>query len=300
MSLYQRPMSPWPGLERYARAVRLPKDGLTLYTYDAGAGTAPPMLLIHGLGDEADTWRHLMPPLSADRRVVALDLPGFGRSDKPERPYTIRFFQNIVIELLDTLAVQRATLIGHSLGAVIAHSVALNYSERVERLILIDGSLVARSQKIDLATMLFLIPGLGEWLYNRLRRDPQAAYRTLAPYYGCLDELPAADRTFLFERVNERVWSDGQRRAFFSTFRNLARWLPDQQRDLASRLSTLGVPTLVVWGEADRINSIENGRALAELQPAARLVVVPDAGHNVHQENAEAILKAIHAWMAFA
>jgi pimeloyl-ACP methyl ester carboxylesterase len=165
MNLYSRPMSPWPELERYARAVRLPKNGLTLYTYDAGAGTATPMLLIHGLGDEADTWRHLITPLSADRRVVALDLPGFGRSDKPERPYTLPFFQDVVIELLDTLAIQRAILIGHSLGAVLAHSVALNYSERVERLILIDGSLVARSQKIDLATMLFLIPGLGEWLY---------------------------------------------------------------------------------------------------------------------------------------
>jgi pimeloyl-ACP methyl ester carboxylesterase len=158
-------MSPWPELERYARTVRLPQNGLTLHVYDAGAGTATPMLLIHGLGDEADTWRHLITPLSADGRVVALDLPGFGRSDKPERPYTIPFFQNSVTELLDTLAVQRAILIGHSLGAVIAHFTALNHPERVERLILVDGSLVARAQKIDLATLLFLIPGLGEWLY---------------------------------------------------------------------------------------------------------------------------------------
>ncbi len=298
MSLYSRPMSPWPELERYARTVRLVKNGLTLYTYDAGAGTAAAMLLIHGLGDEADTWRHVIMPLSKDRRVVALDLPGFGRSDKPERPYTLPFFQNVVIELLDTLAVQRAILIGHSLGAVIAHSTALNHPERVERLILVDGSLVMRSQKIDLETLLFLIPGLGEWLYTRLRRDPQAAYRTLVAYYNHLDGLPETDRAFLFQRVNERVWSDGQRRAFFSTFRNLARWLPGQQRDLAVRLSRLGVPTLVVWGEADLINSIENGRALIAYQPTAQLVVVPDAGHNVHQENAKAVLKAIREWMA--
>ena len=299
MSLYQRPMLPWPELECYARIVRLVKNGLTLYTYDAGAGTATPMLLIHGLGDEADTWRHVITPLSADRRVVALDLPGFGRSDKPERPYTLPFFQDVVIELLDALSVQHAILIGHSLGAVIAHSTALNHPERVERLILVDGSLVVHSQKLDLAMMLFLIPGLGEWLYTRLRRDPQAAYQTLAPYYGRLDELPKADRDFLFQRVNERVWSDGQRRAFFGTFRNLARWLPGQQRDLASRLSRLNVPTLVVWGEADRINPVENGRALVEWQ-SARLVVVPDAGHNVHQENAEVVLKAIYEWMAVA
>jgi len=256
------------------------------------------MLLIHGLGDEADTWRHLITPLSADRRVVALDLPGFGRSDKPKRPYTLPFFQGVVIELLDALTVPRAILVGHSLGAVIAHSTALNHRERVERLVLLDGSLVARSQKIDSATMLFLVPGLGEWLYTRLRRDPQAAYQTLAPYYSQLDKLPQADRDFLFQRVNERVWSDGQRGAFFSTFRNLARWLPGQQRDLTARLSRLGVPTLVLWGEADRINSIENGRALAELQSTAHLAVVPGAGHNVHQENAEAVLEAIREWMA--
>ncbi len=298
MSLYQRPMSPWPELERYARTVRLVKNGLTLYTYDAGAGTATPMLLIHGLGDEADTWRHLITPLSADRRVVALDLPGFGRSDKPKRPYTLPFFQDVVIELLGALTVPRAILVGHSLGAVIAHSTALNHPERVERLVLLDGSLVARSQKIDFATMLFLVPGLGEWLYTRLRHDPQAAYQTLAPYYSQLDKLPQADRDFLFQRVNERVWSDGQRSAFFSTFRNLARWLPGQQRDLAARLSTPGIPTLVMWGEADRINSIENGRALVELQSTAHLAVVPDAGHNVHQENAEAVLRAIREWMA--
>ena len=298
MNPYSRPMSPWPDLERYARTVRLPKHGLALHLYDAGAGTATPMLLIHGLGDEADTWRHLIMPLCADRRVVALDLPGFGRSDKPERPYTLPFFQDVAIELLDSLAVQRAILIGHSLGAVIAHSTALNHPERVERLILVDGSLVMRSQKIDLATMLFLVPGLGEWLYTRLRRDPQAAYQTLAPYYSQLDKLPQADRDFLFQRVNERVWSDGQRGAFFSTFRNLARWLPGQQRDLTARLSRLGVPTLVLWGEADRINSIENGRALAELQSTAHLAVVPGAGHNVHQENAEAVLEAIREWMA--
>jgi pimeloyl-ACP methyl ester carboxylesterase len=297
MNLFSGPMSPWPGLEHYARTVHLPAHGLALHVYDAGAGTDTPMLLIHGLGDEADTWRHVITPLAADRRVVALDLPGFGRSEKPERPYTLPFFQDVIIELLDILAIPRAILVGHSLGAVIAHSTALNRPERVERLVLIDGSLVARS-KIDVATLLFLIPGLGEWLYTRLRHDPQAAYQTLVPYYSRLNELPEVERAFLFQRVNERVWSDGQRRAFFSTFRNLARWLPGQQRDLAARLPKLNVPTLVVWGEADRINSVEGSRVLVELQLTARLVVVPGAGHNVHQENAEAVVQAIHEWLA--
>jgi pimeloyl-ACP methyl ester carboxylesterase len=152
---------------------------------------------------------------------------------------------------------------------------------------------VARSQRLDLATMLFLVPGLGEWLYTRLRRNPEAAYGTLRPYYSALDRLPEADRTFLFRRVNERVWSDGQRRAFLSTLRHLARSLPAQQQEGPTRLAKLELPTMVVWGELDRINPIENGRAVTELQPNARLVVVPDAGHNVHQENPQAVLTAI-------
>jgi pimeloyl-ACP methyl ester carboxylesterase len=295
MSHFQKPMQPWPALEPYARSIYLPRNGLTLHLYEAGATDAPPIFLIHGLADEADTWRHLVPPLSTQYRVLAPDLPGFGRSEKPDRPYTVPFFQDILLELLDRLEVQRAVLVGHSLGAVIVHALALSHRERVERLTLIGGSLVARSQRVDLATLLFLIPGLGEWLYSRLRKDPQAAYRTLEPYYGNLDHLPEADREFLFQRVNERVWSDGQRRAFLSTFRNLARWIPGQQRGLPSRLATLDVPTLVLWGEADRMMPVENGHALVELQPTARLVVVPRVGHNVHQEDPEAVLETLQA-----
>jgi len=295
MTDYRQPMQPYPGLTSFTRTIQLPKHDLTLHIYETGNQHAPPALLIHGLGDEADTWRHLISPLSADYRVIALDLPGFGRSAKPDRAYTIPIFQDTLIELLDTLGIQRAMLIGHSLGAVIAHTLALNHPARVDRLILIGGALVASAQRINPVTLLFLVPGLGEWLYNRLRNDPHAAYRTLAPYYHRLDQLPEADRAFLFQRVNERVWSDGQRRAFLSTLRNLARWIPGQQHDLPARLAKFTVPTLTVWGDDDRINSIENGRRLVKLQSTARLIVVPNAGHNAHQENPGAMLEALRA-----
>lgn len=289
----QKPMRPWPALEPFTRSIYLPQSELTLHIFEVGARGTPAILLIHGLGDEADTWRHLIPPLSARYRVIAPDLPGFGRSQQTDRPYTMPFLQDVMLELMDKLAIQRAVLVGHSLGAVLAHAIARSNPKQVDRLVLIGGSLVVRSQKLDLATMLFLIPGLGEWQYNRLRKDPQAAYDSLEPYYGRLDDLTEVDRAFLFQRVNERVWSDGQRRAFLSAFRNLARWLPRQQRNLPSDLATLDVPTSAVWGELDRINPVENGHALVEVQPTARLVVVPGAGHNVHQEHPAAILRAL-------
>jgi pimeloyl-ACP methyl ester carboxylesterase len=297
MSNYQAPMKPWPALEPYASQVRLPVSDLTLFCYDAGPEDAPPLLLVHGLGDEADTWRHLISPLSASYRVLAPDLPGFGRSDKPKRSYTLAFFQEVMSEFLAELGIESVTLAGHSLGAAIVHAMALaspvGEQRRVQRLVLLDGSLVTRSRPLDRGTLLFLVPGLGEWLYNRLRRDPEAAYESLGAYFGHLDRLPVEDREFLFQRVNERVWSDGQRRAFFSTLRHLARDVPRQQKELAARLAGLATPTLVIWGELDQLNPPENGRATVELQPEARFVLVSGAGHNVHQENPQAVLKAM-------
>lgn len=289
---YTGPMRPFPGLEPWARQVTLP-SGLTLHVYDTGGPEKPAVVLLHGLGDEADTWRHVLPLLEGDYRATAPDLPGFGRSDKPNRSLTVPFFAAAIRELLDRLAVPRAVLVGHSTGAIIAHHFALEHPEQVERLVLIGGSLVTVRQPVNLSLLLFLVPGLGERLYTRLRRDPHAAYQTLAPYYHQLDDLPKADRDFLFRRVNERVWSDGQRRGYFSTLRNLARWLPGQQKSLPARLDNWAIPTVVIWGEGDRVNPVENARALVEMMPSARLVIVPEAGHNVQQEKPEVVAAAI-------
>jgi pimeloyl-ACP methyl ester carboxylesterase len=245
------------------------------------------------LGDEADTWRHVLPQIGEPHRVLAPDLPGFGRSDKGKRSYSIPFFVETLRELLDHLPVSRVTLAGHSTGAVIAHAFALAHPERVEGLVLIGGSLVSQENRINTSLLLFLIPGVGEMLYNRLRKDPQAAYGTLAPYYHRLEDLPQADRDFLFQRVNERVWSDGQRRGFFSTLRNLVSWLPAQQKTLPERLRGWRIPTSVVWGAEDQISPAGNARALQQLVPSARLVIVPEAGHNVHQEKADVVVEAI-------
>lgn len=293
MSVYQRRMQPWPALEPYARQVNLPRSRLVLHVYDVGATEQPAVLLLHGLGDEADTWRHLLPALSPPFRAIAPDLLGFGRSDQPDRPYTIPFYQDAILELMEALYLPKATLVGHSMGAVIAHSIALQFPERVERLVLISGSLVVRTQKFDLGTLLFLVPGLGEWLYKRLRQDPQAAYRSLETYYHRLEDLSPADRQFLFQRVNERVWSEGQRRAFFSTLRNMAAWVARQQGRLANQLSGLQVPTQVIWGKEDRVNPVENAQALLQVQPEARLTLLDGAGHNLHQERPEEVVQII-------
>jgi pimeloyl-ACP methyl ester carboxylesterase len=176
---------------------------------------------------------------------------------------------------------------------LLCQEIVLTRPERATGLVLLDGTLVATGQALNLQLLLFMIPGVGEWLYNRLRRDPLEAYDTLRPYYADLDGLAQADRDFLFQRVNERVWSDKQRRAYFSVLRRLALWVTRQQKSLPERLGRCQTPTLVIWGEADRIVSESAAERLVELQATARLVTIAGAGHLPHQEKPAAVLEAI-------
>lgn len=293
MNDYTGPMEFFSGASRWARRAYLPGGQFDLHLYDTGGKDKPAVVLLHGLGDEADTWRMVIPLLIERYRVIAPDLPGFGRSLRGKHSYTTPFFVETARELLDALNIQRATLAGHSNGALVAQAFALAYPQRVERLALISGSLLAGKTPLNLGLLLFLMPGVGEWMYTRLRKDPQAAYRSLAPYYNDLDSLPQTERDFLYRRVNQRVWSDGQRRGFLGTLRALAKWLPAQQQSLPERLRGWNIPTTIAWGENDRLNSPENGRALKELLPGARLVVIAGAGHNVQQEQPRRVAQAI-------
>jgi pimeloyl-ACP methyl ester carboxylesterase len=292
-SNFRSPMQPFPGLETYARTFDLPRSGVKLFAFIAGEPKPLKIVLLHGLGDEADSWRHLIEPLSAYGQIVAPDLPGFGRSDKPRRNYTIAFLNDAIVELLGLLDVSSAIIVGNSLGATIAQSLALEQPSWLKGVVLIDGTLVNKAKRINPLLLLLMLPGVGEWYYTRLRKNPQAAYETLRPYYCDLDALPQDERQFLFQRVNQRVWDDEQRYAYLSTLRNLAPFITRQQKGLPERLSRLDVPTLILWGEEDKIMSLANGKAAAAAQPSARLVTLAGACHLPQQECPQAVIQAM-------
>ncbi|RDI96126.1 alpha/beta hydrolase [Meiothermus sp. QL-1] len=264
--------TPPEALRPYQRRVQV--GGVGLHLYDTGPGQGPAFLLVHGLGDEADTWRKLFPLLRG--RVIAPDLPGFGRSEHPRRAYTLGFFARVLLALLDHLGVGRAVLVGSSLGAAVVLEMALRRPERVERLCLVGGPPWGRPSR---AQLLLLTPGLGERLYNRLRASQEAAYASLEPYYARFQALPPEDQRFLRERVWERVWSDDQRRAFFSTLR----WMALRSL-LGWRWQGLAPPVHLVWGAEDRVVPPGVGRRLAAAIPGARFSLIPDCGHLPQQE----------------
>lgn len=292
---YSGPMQFAPSLACAARRLRLP-SGLTLAFLDAGAADAPAMLLVHGLQDEADTWRHVVQPLAQSHRVVAVDLPGFGRSDKPRRRYDVPFFAATLLALLDALHIEKTHLAGNSLGAMICDWIAMRRPERVTRLTLIDGAGVIThppsAPRPSLAQMLF--PDRADRrFFEALRRAPEDAYATLRPYYANLAALPEDDRRFLFQRVNERVWDEAQRVAALSTRSALLPFLLWNRSRLRAGAAAMRLPTMVVWGARDHILSPENGKARAALQPGARYVEIADCGHLPQQERPTELVKAL-------
>jgi len=292
---YSGPMQFAPTLAHAARRLRLP-SGLTLAYLDAGAADASAVLLVHGMQDEADTWRHVVQPLAQTHRVVAVDLPGFGRSDKPHRRYDVPFFAATLLALLDALHIERAHLVGNSLGAMICDWIAMRRPERVTRLTLVDGTAVITqpppTPRPTLAHLLF--PDRADRRYfEALRHAPEDAYATLTPYYANLAALPEEDRRFLFQRVNERVWDEAQRVAALSTRSALLPFLMWNRSRLRADAAAMRVPTMVIWGTQDRILPAENGRARAALQPGARYLQIGGCGHLPQQERPTELVQAL-------
>ncbi|MEN9937413.1 MAG: hypothetical protein RLZZ387_3992 [Chloroflexota bacterium] len=281
-------------LQPFARSLTLP-GGVRLHYYEAGAHDAPPLLLVHGLGDEADTWRHVIEPLARTYRVIAPDLPGFGRSDRPRTAYTIAFFARALAALLSALHIKRTTLAGSSLGAAVVQRFALAWPDMTAQLALLGGALPVRPGSPPAQLLPFLTPVLGEAMYTSLRGSQDASYETLRPYYHNLDALPEQDRAFLRERVWARVWSDGQRRAYLSALRWLVAERAFRAPELRQRLVGLKTPTLLVWGDSDHIADRAGAEDVARLLPNARIVTLARCGHLPHQERPEEVVALLAA-----
>ncbi|NJM05186.1 alpha/beta hydrolase [Candidatus Gracilibacteria bacterium] len=219
---------------------------------------------------------------------------GFARSDKPYTDYTPIFYVRSVLSLLDVLQVERAVFVGHSLGALIAQRLMLARPQRVQALTLIAGGLPIVRRTPPQALFTFLTPGLGEYAYNSLRRSQDAAYETLRPFYFDLDALPDVERAFLRERVWERVWNEGQQRAFLSTLRWMAVEQALRADEHARRLATAATPTTIIWGPTTISPHLASGIALAQHLPAAALHTIARCGHNPQHERPAELLALLY------
>ena len=261
----------------------------TIFFYDVppvAESTSPPIfVLIHGLGDEADSFRHLIPLLSRGGcRVLALDLPGFGRSAAPGR-INIKRHANAVLKLIDCACPGVPVfLAGNSMGAAVAEAAAFKRPNQVRLLVLIDGSIPGGPENPGLFALVKLL--FSKKGYRSFRERPEAAWASLYPYYADLDNMPLEDRVFLRRRVMARVESKTQERAFFATQRSIVAAFT-MASSFARKLKRYNGKILLIWGEEDRIIPLSSTNAFRAIRGDAELAVISGAGHLPHQEKPE-------------
>ena len=259
--------------------------GVRIHYQEAGDEKAPPIILIHGFISSNLVWNEVFLPLAnAGFRVIAPDLPGYGYSDKPsDGRYTIDAQAYAVLGLMDRLGIDQATIVGASYGGAIAATIALDYSERVAKLILV-GAVSNDQPKKKLLLRLAGVPLLGDiatplFLGSRwiLRKRTQDVYRRLG--YP-LDERKLEARHHLLETANTH-------RAMIRTIR---RWEADR---ISREASLIRQPTLLVWGEEDTHIPISEAFRLRDAIPNSRLTVFRNCGHLPPTEYPEKFVEVV-------
>jgi len=248
-------------------------DGVDLHYVEAGSG--PPLLLLHGLNGSTFSFRLLMPCLTPHFRAIALDLMGFGYSDRPQhRDYSLGAQARLVAGFLDTLGIEKASVLGHSLGGAVAMHLALEFPERVDRLILASSASDAETRRGLRSSRLVrpLLPVVAAFTVQNQR------FRRMSLRSACYD--PA----FITPEVIEGYMGPTRVRGHL---RALGSLMVDRRKDLPLDPSTISQPVLIIWGAADRWLPASHAERLRALIPNSRLTVIENAGHLVLEEQPE-------------
>ena len=273
-------------LQSYSRAGTYPvKVGeQSVFVQDSGPKDAPSLVLLHGFGASLQTWDAWADELEKDRRVVRIDVPGFGLSGPAaNNDYSDAADVARLLALLDQLGLQQVALGGHSMGGRIAWNFAVAHPERVSHLILVspDGfpdpnSTSENTYKVSplLGLMQFSLPA---W----------ALKMGVAPAYGD-DSLLTPQ---VMRRYQDMLRAPGVRSAVIERMRQ------SRNIDPVPLLQSLKMPVLLVWGEKDAFIPISNAQDYLKAIPQATLVSVPHAGHVVHEEAAKLSVEAVKEFL---
>lgn len=238
-------------------------EGTRVRYLDVGEG--PPVVLLHGFASSIENWLNVIPTLKASHRVLAVDLRGFGWTDRPPADYSPAAQAELLRALLDERGIEQASFVAHSWGSSVALAFALRYPQRVARLALYDAW-VYDSQ---LPSMFHLArgKGVGELLFAAFYAERHEERLTLGfydPEYVTQDFVDAVERAF------ERP---GTKAAALATVRGMR--FEEQER----RYGELRIPTLLLWGRDDLVTPVSVGERLVRQLPVATLKVYPRCGH---------------------
>jgi pimeloyl-ACP methyl ester carboxylesterase len=252
-------------------------DGIRIRYMTRGSGS--PVLLIHGFGGFLETWAFNIPSLSKRFRVYALDLPGHGLSDKPKSGYTTAFAVEHTEVIMGALGIERATLIGHSLGGAVSINISLSLPGRVSRLVLVDSA--GLSPRLPWLYRLSSLPVLGNILMS-LAVGPALERSNKRLFY---------DAQVLPQDMLDILMTNSYRTRAKKTLLQIVRQNaglrgPRPETVLLERLPQLKLPTLFVHGAQDRIFPLEHIQEAFSLVPNSRAKIFDQCGHCPHIEKA--------------
>jgi pimeloyl-ACP methyl ester carboxylesterase len=236
---------------------------------DAGAGEV--LLLVHGLSGSSSSWAEVMPKLSSKYRVIAIDLLGHGRSDKPRGEYSPAVFARLLRDLLDALGIDKVTVVGHSLGGGVAMTFASHHRSYCRRLVLLNSG--GFGSEVSALLRMCSLPGAGFAL----------------PLIAACRAIWTGEAATVRELVPNR----DDRRVFLRTLRSVV----NLRGQAASALSCLhafaDLPTQIIAGENDRIIPVAHAHAAHHALPGSRLDIIGGAGHDPQIQQSEIVADLI-------
>jgi pimeloyl-ACP methyl ester carboxylesterase len=239
------------------------------------AGEGPVLLLVHGIASDSEAWRRALPLLARRATVIAPDLPGHGASGKAPGDYSLGSLASSLRDLLVKLGHERATLVGHSLGGGVAMQFSYMFPERTERLVLVSSG--GLGQNVNLLLRAATLPG-SELAIAATIGPITAVGRAAVATLRRLGLRVAPDLGEVGRGFATLADSQG-RAAFLDTLRSVVNFR-GQRVDASDRLYlAVGLPTLLLWGEADPIIPAGHGRRAEKQMPGSRLVTFADCGH---------------------
>ncbi len=261
-------------------------DGATVHFQEFGDRSDPTLLLIHGFSASVYVWRTVAPQLADEGfHVVAVDLIGFGYSDKPAWfDYKITSQARMISRFMDRLGIGRATIVGSSYGGAVAMTLALDYAERVEKLVLVDAVI---NDEVKNLTILKLanLPGVGEILtpffIDSKILMKKRMQQTLAP---ANHHLITKDR---IESVIRPLHAKDAHNSVLQSGRN---WDANRIEEDAHLVNH---QTLIIWGEEDTVIPIHNGETLYRAILNSRFVVLKNCGHVPQEEKSDIFVSLV-------
>ena len=256
----------WPSHQRQVEI-----GGSRVNYVDIGSPDAPPVVLVHGLGGQWQNWLENVPRLAQERRVLALDLPGFGASEMPRERISISGYARVVHALIRQAGIGRASVVGNSMGGFISSEVAIQFPEAVDRLVLVSAAGITsanvyRAPAVTVGRIATAITAYTAGRHRDIASRPVSRHLALS----LVARHPSLIKPDL---AWEAMFTGTGRPGFADALRACLEY------DFRERLPEISSPTLIVWGEKDSILSVRDADEFERLIPDSRKVVMEDTGH---------------------